>query len=397
MIRPNSATLVMVLAPLVAFGPISTDLYLPSLPAIAAAFDRPIGDAQLTLAAFLAGIAVAQLFGGALGDRFGRRPVMLGGLLLYTAASIGCALAGSIEELIFYRFIQAFGACGPQVLSRAVVRDLHERADATRMLGYVGAIMGVAPVLSPFVGGYFVVWFGWAANFWFMGAYSALAFVLVYVMIQETAPSPARDALDLRLILAAFARVFRHPDTRTFGIPFCFVYGGMFAFFTGSSWVIIKVLGISTEAFAFYFGAVIVGFPTGAFLAGRLSARFTVEAIFSVGVALAAGSGLVFLALMAAGLVNAGTVIIPMFAYAIAVGLVNPTGIASMLAPFPDIAGKTSALLGAAQMAISAATSVLVGALHDGTSLPTAACVAGAGVGALLTHVLARRTGRFPA
>ncbi|MSP52456.1 MAG: Bcr/CflA family efflux MFS transporter [Alphaproteobacteria bacterium] len=390
MLRPNSALVVGVLATLVAFGPISTDLYLPSLPAIAAAFDRPIGSAQLTLSAFLAGIAMAQLFVGALGDQFGRRPTMLVALVLYFGASIGCAHATSIEELIVYRFIQAFGACGPQVLGRAVVRDLHERAEATRMLGYIGAIMGFAPVLSPFIGGYFVVWFGWAANFWFMAGYSAFALIVVLVFVQETMPSRVETALDLRAIFVSFGRVLTHREALSFGVPFCFVYAGMFAFFTGSSYIVINILAVPTEHFARYFGAVILGFPIGAFLAGRLSIRFTVESIFFTGIVLAAVSGTVFAALMAIDVVNGWTVVLPMFGYTIAVGLVNPSGIASVLAPFPDIAGKTSALLGAAQMGLSTVASVAVGLLHDGTAMPTANGVAAVGIAALVSHVLVR-------
>ena len=148
-LRPNSWPLISVLSALMAFGPISTDLYVGTFPAIAEALETDVSAAQLTLTSFLLGVGVAQLFVGALSDRVGRRPVLIGGLLLFIGCAVACALATSITELVILRFFQAIGSCTPVVLSRAIVRDLHERTDSARVLGYVGGFMGMVSDFCP--------------------------------------------------------------------------------------------------------------------------------------------------------------------------------------------------------------------------------------------------------
>ena len=155
----------MLLTALVAFGAISTDLYLPSLPAIGAGFAADISQVQLTLSVFLVGFAVSQAVYGPLSDRFGRRPVLLGGLSIYLIASLACMTAPGIGSLIAWRFVQALGACTGVVLGRAIVRDVYGREGAARMLSYMGMAMALAPALGPILGGYLQVWFGWRANF----------------------------------------------------------------------------------------------------------------------------------------------------------------------------------------------------------------------------------------
>ena len=231
--RPNTLALALLMAALMTFGPISTDMYLASLPALAEVFATEAGTAQLTLSVYFAGIAVAQLFIGTLSDRFGRRPILIGGLVLFVATSTACALATSIEVLIGLRFCQAFGAASATVLSRAIVRDLHERAGAAHMLARVGSIMGISPVLAPILGSYLFVWFGWQANFWAMAVYGAGAMVFVVLLLGETLARGERARLRFAAVAFSFARLVRHRIFLGYALPYLFVYAGMFAFFTG--------------------------------------------------------------------------------------------------------------------------------------------------------------------
>src|SRR5574340_191554 len=170
---PHSSSLVVLLATLVALGPISTDLYLPALPALATYFGSDVSRVQLTLSVFLAGFAVAQIVYGPLSDRFGRRPVMLAGLTIYLLASVACAFAVSIDGLIAARFLQALGACAGPVLGRAIVRDVYGPVEAARVLAYISGAMAIAPMLGPMLGGWLTVLFGWRANFAALSIFSA--------------------------------------------------------------------------------------------------------------------------------------------------------------------------------------------------------------------------------
>lgn len=387
-LRPNSWQLIAVLAALMAFGPISTDLYVGTLPAIAAAFAVNVSIAQLTLTSFLLGVGVAQLFVGILSDRFGRRPVLVGGLVLFVVCAVACALATSITELVILRFFQAIGSSTPVVLSRAIVRDLHERTESARVLGYVGGFMGMVPIVAPVFGGYLVVWFAWSATFWFMAGYCVMMSIVVWISVQETLSPGHIEPVDLRYVLGSFRRVLRNRTALAYGVPYCFVYAGMFALFTGFAFIIQDLLHYPPQSSGVFFGIILIGYMAGALMVGRLSRQIPMARLFRIGTALAALSGLVVFGCVVSGVVHVAVFVVPMFAYLLAVGLINPIGLALVLAPFPEIAGKTSALLGAAQMAFSASASLLVSELHDGTALPVAATVAISGVMVLVSHAV---------
>ena len=389
-LRPNSWLLILVLSAMMAMGPISTDLYVGTFPIIAAAFGVEVSEAQLTLTSFLIGVGVAQLFVGALSDRFGRRPVLIAGLLLFVGCAVACALATSIDELVILRFFQAFGTSAAVVLSRAVVRDLHERDDSARVLGYVGGFMGMVPIAAPILGGYLVTWFVWSASFWFMAGYAVLVFIIIWICLQETLSPGHIEPFGPSYVLKSFWRVLRYRNTLAYGVPYCFVYAGMFSLFTGLAFVVIGLLNYPHQSFGYFFGIIVAGYMIGALLVGRLSRRLKVVQLFRIGTALAAISGAVMFGFIASGVVNIFVLVAPMFTYLLAVGFINPIGMASVLAPFPEIAGKTSALLGACQMAFSASASWLVSALHDGTALPMATMVAVSGIMVLVSHILLR-------
>lgn len=395
-LRPNSWPLIALLSAMMALGPVSTDLYVGTFPAIAKALGTDVSAAQLTLTSFLIGVGVAQMFVGALSDRFGRRPVLIAGLVVYLVCAVWCALATSMTELIILRFFQAFGSCTPIVLSRAVVRDLHERADSARVLGYVGGFMGLVPIAAPILGGYLVVWFSWSATFWFMTSYGVFVFIAVWLCLQETLSPGHIEPFDLRYVLGSFSRVLRDRTALAYGAPYCFAYAGMFALFTGFAFVLIDLLHYPQQWFGYFFGVGVAGYMVGALAVGRLSRRLRVAYLFRTGTVLAALSGLTMLGSVVAGFDHVVVFVVPMFVYLLAVGFINPIGMASVLAPFPEIAGKTSALLGAIQMVFSASASWLVSALHDGTAMPMVAIVAVSGVLVLLSHTLLIRDRRAP-
>ncbi len=375
----------ILLAALVALGPLSTDFYLPALPAIGRAFAADMATTQLTLSVFLAGFAVGQLVYGPLSDRFGRRPLILAGIGLYLVASVACALAPSVEALIAWRFVQAVGACAGPVLARAVVRDVHAPAAAARVLAYIAMAMALAPALGPILGGLMTVWFGWRSTFWALVAVAAVLLVAVLGRLDETNHRRDPTAIRPRRILANYRRLLGHRRYLGYVGVVAAAYSGIFAFISGSSFLLIDTLGLSPDRFGLCFGAIVVGYMVGSLLSGRLSVRLGIDRMIAWGAATALAGGGVMLILALALPPGVFVTIGPFFVFMIGAGLILPNGMAGAVGPFPEMAGAASSLLGFCQMTAGALVGIAVGHGAGETALPIAAAVtAVAAVAALL-------------
>lgn len=390
----ESPWLIALLAGLVSLGPLSTDMYLASLPHLQTIFGAQPSAVQLTLSLFLAGLAVGQLFWGPISDRYGRRPCLLAGVALFSVASIGCAMSRTIDMLTLFRFLQATGACAGMVLGRAVVRDLHTREQAARMLSYVGAAMGLAPIVAPIVGGYLHEAFGWAANFVAMAGMGVALVGATMLWLGESSTNRASIRPDR--ILQSFATLLRHRRFMGYTITVACCYAGLFAWISASALVLIQVYGLPTEYYGYCFGTVVIGYIGGTLTGGRLTMRLGLDRLIGVGAAISAAAGLVMLILVLSGHDRPVTVVLAMMFYMLGMGLVFPQGQAGALSPFPEMAGAAASLMGFLQMAASAVIGVLVGHSHElghGTALPMAAWIAAMGVTTLLVQrlLLARK------
>jgi DHA1 family bicyclomycin/chloramphenicol resistance-like MFS transporter len=296
-LKPNTLAMTAVLALLTALGPLSTDMYLPSLPAIAADLGATTAGAQLTLSAFLLGFAVGQFAYGPVSDRVGRRPILLFGLGLFTLASLACALAPSIETLAAARFVQALGASGPIVLGRAIVRDLYEGPRAGRELSRMGSIMGLVPALAPILGGLLHEGFGWRANFVACIVFSVGLALVILTRLPETIRARSTEPLSFLAVLRGFHHLLRHRAYRVYVAFSALAYGGLFAFISGSSFVLQGVYGLGEIPYAFSFGFVVLGFIGGTFWAQRLVVRRGLDGTIGLGVAALAAGGTLMLAL----------------------------------------------------------------------------------------------------
>jgi len=376
MFGPNTLSLTALLALLIAVGPVSTDMYLVSLSLLPDALNTTVGMAQLTLSVFLVAFSLAQLVVGALSDRFGRKPVLLGGLTLFLVSSIACALATSIEILITFRFVQGLGACTASVLPRAVVRDLHGKEQSARMLGYMGSIMGLVPIFGPILGSFLSVWFGWQANFWLMTGYCVVAMALVIPLLRESLPTPDRGALDFTLLAQSFVRLLSHRTFLGYWLTYGLINGAMFAFFTVASFLIVDLLAVPAEHFGLHYAVIMMGYVSGALLAGRYSGRLGIDAMLKADVLLIAAGGSAGFVLFWTGVNHSAAVVVPMLVLMFAYGCFQPLCLASALAPFPYMAGKAASLLSFAQMGFGAAGSITAGLIHDGTAIPPMALIA---------------------
>ncbi len=392
--RLKAETLAMTacLALLTALGPLSTDMYLPSLPAIARDLAAGPAGAQLTLSAFLAGFAVGQLVYGPVADKVGRRPVLLTGLALFVLASVACTLAPTIEALVGARFVQALGASGPIVLARAMVRDLYDGPRAGRELSRMGTIMGVVPALAPVLGGVLHEAFGWRANFAATVVFGAAMLAFCAVAMPETIRTRNPAPISPLGILRGFRTLLAHPTYRVYVGLSSLSYAGLFAFISGSSFVLQEVYGLTEIAFALSFGLMVVGFIGGTLIAQALVPRRGLDGTIQAGVACLAGGGALMLLGVLLGVPSSLAVTLPMAVYAAGVGLTMPQSMASAMGPFPDRAGAASSLLGICQMSFAALVGIGLGQMLGGSALPLPVTIAAAGALAL---ALFAATGRL--
>ena len=394
----DSTALVVLLGCATALGPLSTDMYLPSLPGLVALFGSDMATVQLTLSAFLAGFAVMQLVYGPLSDRFGRRPVLLAGITLYTAASVGCAFAGSVEWLILWRFGQALGACAGVVLGRAIARDLYEGAQAARALSMMAMTLGLTPAVAPILGGRRHDWFDWQANFIAMALTGATLGVCVLFFLAESNQHRNPAATHPGPMLRNFAILARHARFRGYALCVAFSYGGMFSFISASSFTLDRVFGVGPTVFGFCFVLIVLGYLVGGFIGTRFTMRFGVDAMLGLGAGCCAAGGLLML-LLQGGAWMAGvqwhwfSLIGPMMLFTVGLGLTMPQGQAGALQPFPHMAGAAASLMGFAQMTLAAVGGIVVGHALNDTALPLSLAMAGMGLATLLSYLLiVRRT-----
>ncbi len=393
-LKADTLAMTACLALLTALGPLSTDMYLPSLPAIARDLAAGPAGAQLTLSAFLGGFAVGQLVYGPVADKVGRRPVLLTGLALFVLASVACTLAPTIEALVGARFVQALGASGPIVLARAMVRDLYDGPRAGRELSRMGTIMGVVPALAPVLGGVLHEALGWRANFAATVAFGAAMMAFCAWAMPETIRVRNPAPISPIGILRGFRALLRHPAYRVYVGLSSLSYAGLFAFISGSSFVLQEVYGLSEFAFALSFGLMVVGFIGGTLIAQALVPRRGLDGTIQAGVACLAGGGVLMLLGVLLGIPSSLAVTLPMAVYAAGVGLTMPQSMASAMGPFPDRAGAASSLLGICQMSFAALVGIGLGQLLGGAALPLPAVIAVAGSLALALFALTSRVRR---
>ncbi len=381
---PHSITVKVLLTALVAFGPISTDLYLASLPDMARAFSTDVAATQLTLSAFLVGFAVAMPVYGPLSDRFGRRPVILAGTAIYFAATVFCMLAPTMDALVAGRFLQALGACCGPVVGRAVVRDVFPREEAARVLSYMASAMALAPFAAPILGGWLHSLFGWRSNFAVLAVFGLALAGGIWRLLDETNRHPESDALSPATMALNYAALVGDRAVLGYGLTVALAFGGMFTFISGSSFVLIDVLGLPPSRFGLGFAVVIAGYILGAFLAGRLTARIGLDRMVGVGVLGCAASGALMAGLAWAGVQTFAAVLAPMSLFFLFSGLALPNATAGALGPHPRMAGAASALVGFVQMVCGAVAGWLTAAFFDGSARSMATITGVAGVAALV-------------
>lgn len=388
MLKLRSPATVLLLAALTALGPLATDMYLPALPAIARALDAGADQVQLTLSLYMAGFAISQLLCGPLSDHYGRKPILLAGFSIFTAASVLCALAPNIETLLLGRFLQSFGGAVGPVLGRAAVRDIYQPLEAGRILSYMATVMALAPALAPIGGGLLLLFYGWDSIFLVLAAWGVIVIALLALALPEPLPATRRQPIRPRVILSNFRMLLGERSFIGYSLSNACAFAGLFAFLSGSSFVLIEFLGVPPTSYGFYFAVGVAGFMVGSLIGGHFSRRCGIDRLIFAGAVLTTLGGSLMAALAWAELYSVAAIIPPHAVFMAGVGILMPLTMAGALADFPQCAGSASSLFGFIQMTSAATVGALVGQLHDGTSRTMALAIGLAGTGALLSHLM---------
>jgi MFS transporter, DHA1 family, multidrug resistance protein len=375
----------LILSALVAFAPMSIDMYLPTLPALERYFSTDTASVQHTLASFFAGLAIGQLLYGPIADKYGRKPPLYFGLTLYVIASAACAQAPGIGSLIVLRFLQAVSGCAGMVVARAMVRDLYDRQESARVFSILLMVMGIAPIVAPLAGGYLLTWFGWRSIFWVLSLFGVACLVAVKWKLPETIPQdqpriPLSKALGNYAMLLADRRYLGYALSGGFG------QAGMFAYISGSPFVFIDLYGVPAHYYGWLFGLNATGIVAFTQANRRLLLKYDSDRVLDFG---NLAGFLICILLLAAAVSNVAGLIgilVPLFFVVSLRGLTFPNASAGAMAPFPEKAGSASALLGSVQFAISAVASAAIGVFHDGTAVPMAAVIGTCGLLAFVSY-----------
>lgn len=369
--RGVSLLMLAVLVAMSGAGPLATHIFLPALPAIQKSFGVSPGVAQLTLSLSIVSMAVATLFYGPLSDRFGRRPALLGGMVVFLAGSVICVIAPTIGWLIAGRIVQAAGGAAGLVVTRAIISDAYPQERVASMMGYVIMAMVLSTIIAPTLGGVLSDLMGWRSIFGLVTAV-ALAIVAVgYFLLVETSAARA-PGQGMFAMFSEFRRFMTSELFLLYTLQGAFSMSIFFAFIAGAPFVVVDVMGRPATEYGLYFMMLSAGFVAGTYTTGRFSERLGIERMIAAGSVIALVSTLFILAFTAAGVWVPLALFGPGMIAGFANGFTIPNSQAGALRFDPSAAGTASGLIGFVQMLIAAAVAQIVGVLQDDTPYPMA-------------------------
>ncbi len=367
-LKPSKQTIV-VLGLLSTFGPLSLDLYLPSLPSLADDLQASTSAAQLSITACLIGLAVGQLVAGPLSDRFGRRRPLIIGLAAYVVASLACAVAPSITVLVLLRLVQGLAGAAGLVIARAVARDLYEGRTLVIFFSRLILISGLAPVIAPVLGGQLSKVMSWRGIFAVLAGFGLVLLLAGLLGVRETLPAERRTTGGLSATLHGFAILLRDRLFVGAALSAGLAAASMFAYIAGSTFVLQRIYGLSAQAFSFTFGINSLGIVAMGQVSGRLARRWSAPKILALGLVinLVGATGLATSVLLHLDL---PFLVVSLFVMVSALGLVFPTATAIAMSDYPEQAGAASSLLGLGQYLAGAFASPLVGIAGEQSAVP---------------------------
>jgi len=356
---PARRGLVPLIALLSMIGPFAIDAYLPSFPDIAADFEVGIGSMAQTISVYLIAFAGSTLLWGPLADALGRRRLLLGAMLFYALASLGCARSESLPVLLLFRLLQGIAASGGIVIARAVIRDVYDSPNARRVMAQVMMVFALAPAAAPIIGGWLHDWLGWRSVFHFLALQGFVNLLLVHRILPETHPLELRQPIHPAAVLRNYLGALRSGRFLAVVLTFCLCFGGLFVYIAGSPALIFDHLGLGATDFAVQFVPMVAGVVAGSWLAAHLSFRALPSRTVSGALALAATATVINLFQASWIPPRPVTVITPIVLYAFAVALSMPNLTVMALDHFPRNRGMAAAVQAFLQMTLNAAIAAI--------------------------------------
>ncbi|MBP2319951.1 DHA1 family bicyclomycin/chloramphenicol resistance-like MFS transporter [Kibdelosporangium banguiense] len=385
---PGKVRAALILGALSAFAPLSIDMYLPAFPAMTGQLSATASEIQLTLTTFVVSLAIGQAIAGPLSDSFGRRRPLVAGLVLYAVASVACAFAPSAYVLVVLRFLQGLGAAAGIVIARAVVRDLFSGIAMARFFSRLMLVAGLAPILAPVLGGELLRFTSWRGIFVVLSVFGVVLLLSTLLGLPETLPATRRQPARVGGVLRSYGSLLRDRVFVGYAMTAALLFAALFAYISGSTFVLQEVYGLTPQQFSLVFGANAVGIMIAGQLSGWLVGRFSSRRLVTIGlvIALVGGAGLVAMTVAGLGLI---AILVPLFLIVSSIGIVMPNATALGLADQADNAGAASALIGITQFLVGGISAPLVGA--GSGALPMAIVMAALSVLSTLTYAVLTR------
>ena len=390
-IRPHSSfKIVFILGLLAMLMPLSIDMYLPALPVISAQFGVPAGSAQMTLSTYILGFALGQLFYGPMADSLGRKPVILGGTLVFAAAAVACALAQTIDHLIIMRFFHGLAAAAASVVINALMRDIYPKEEFSCMMSFVMLVTTIAPLVAPMAGGAVLVWFSWHVIFWILALAALLASAMIFFFIDETLPVERRQKFHIRTTIGNFASLFRHKRVLSYMLASGFSFAGMFSFLSAGPFVYIELNHVSPQHFGYYFALNIVFLFIMTIINSRFVRRVGALNMFRAGlwIQFVMAIWLVVSAFLGVGF---WALVVGVAAFVGCVSMVSSNAMAVILDEFPHMAGTASSLAGTFRFGIGAIVGALLSMATFTTAWPMLWAMAFCATSSILFYLYASR------
>lgn len=373
---PSRGWLVLMLGAIAAMVPLSIDMYLPAFPRIAADLGVEVGEVQLTLSIYMIGMAIGQAAYGTLADRLGRRLPLVFGMALFTVATAGCALAGSVQSLILWRLGVALGGSSGMVITRAIVRDRFNEAESAHFYSTLMLVMGVAPILAPVIGGQLLLLTSWRGIFWLIAVCGAACWLAVWWSLLETLPAEQRVRHNVRQIAVTYGGLFKHRQFMGYTLAVSGMSGVLFAYIAGSPTLFIEQYGVSEQAFGVFFGANAAGLILMSQFNRGLLRRFSSRRILLTCYSINSAAAFLLLAQVLTGWGGFPAALVFLWICIASGGLIFPNATALAMSPVGQAAGSASALMGTLQYGVGGLMATLVGAWHDGTGRSMAVILA---------------------
>lgn len=386
--------MITLLGAMTAFGAISIDMYLPAMPEIGRSLQASAADVQRSLSSLLAGLAIGQFIYGPMSDRVGRRPPILGGILLYIAASAVCALSSTIEVLIAARFVQGLGACAALVVSRAFVRDSYDHQETARILSLIMLVFGVVPIIAPLIGGLVLTFGDWHTIFWLLTAFGVIVWVAVFFGLPESRSLETAAKARSETPVRAYWELLKSRVLLGYILSGAFNGACLFNYIAASPDLLIGTYGVPAAHFGWIFGINAIGMVIGSQVNRHLLLTYSTDRVAAVATLLALLWGIAMIVAAKTGIGGMWGVLVPLFLIMSTYGFMASNTTAGALSADPHRAGSISGLAGVLGFSFGAAASASIGFFYDGTALPMAMSMTAALTASALSLFLLALRGR---